>query len=646
VEVLPTENTHVALPRGIEQFGRKPKYLRCHIWNPDSQSAETTVSWTERARPLPRPSTVQLMHPLTRETVSKHPELFKVVTPVKVDVFENLLQDHPNPSFVKSVCCGLRHGFWPWADIWKPDYPDELDLSRPQSNPTQEEFLNVQRNVEVAKGRYSKSVGSSLLPGMYCMPNYAVPKPHSEKLRLINDHSASKHSLNSMIDHDQVVRYPMDSLARFGEKLVMLRKTRPELSRSDSLVIWKSDISEAYRICPLHPFWQLKQGVRVGVDVHVDRCIVFGSSASPAIFIAFNSLVSWIAEKCRGVSFITTYLDDSSGCTTKDDLAFYAPYQKLMPSPQVRLLSLWDDLGIPHEERKQISGPSIPIIGIQVDPNLMLYSLPLESREKLKKELEEWISWKGKRNVRSWQQLAGWVNWCLNVYPLLRPALCNVYSKLKTQPNQNGSLWVNNAVRKDLAWALGKIEASAGLLYLESFSWPLETATHVAFCDACPAGLGFWYPDLNLAYFALAPPDDVTQLIFYLEALCVVCAIRDACEKAGALGRFVIYTDSQNTVDIFSSLSAQPAYNILLTEAVDLLTAADHDLRVFHVPGERNQVADALSRGEFERAVRLRPQLQNHISQFFPYCRVREGTVQGAVYTLQPPQTMLGASKK
>ncbi len=36
-----------------------------------------------------------------------------------------------------------------------------------------------------------------------------------------------------------------------------------------------------------------------------------------------------------------------------------------------------------------------------------------------------------------------------------------------------------NAVWKDLLWALGKIEASTGPLYLESFSWPLETASHV-----------------------------------------------------------------------------------------------------------------------------------------------------------------------
>jgi hypothetical protein len=143
---------------------------------------------------------------------------------------------------------------------------------------------------------------------MYCMSIYAVPKPHSEKLRLVNDHSVSKYSLNSMVDHSQVTGYPMDNLAQFGQQLVKLRKEQPDLQTLDSIVIWKSDISEAYRVCPLHPFWQLKQGVHIGNDVHVDRCIVFGSSASPAIFIALNSLVTWIAKHVRHVSFITTYL--------------------------------------------------------------------------------------------------------------------------------------------------------------------------------------------------------------------------------------------------------------------------------------------------------------------------------------------------
>ena len=636
------ESPHVLPPPGIEVYGMRPKYHRYNVWDPENRQPVSTVEWTERAKPLPRPSPEQLMHPVSRQTIATYPDLFQIVTPIKINVFEDLLREHPNQPFVRSVCEGLRYGFWPWADIWKPGYPESLNLSQPQQETTREKFLNDQRNIEVEAGRYSRSVGMTLLPGMYCMPIYAVPKPHSDKLRLVNDHSASKFSLNSMVQHEEVTGYPMDNLAHYGAHLVELHRRRTSADETNSLIGWKSDISLAYRICPLHPFWQLKQGVRVGDDLHIDRCITFGSSASPAIFIAFNSLVTWIAKNKRGVDFIITYLDDSSGCTWKDDTAYYAPFKKLLPTPQARLLTLWDDLGIPHSEKKQISGPSIPIIGIQVDPNKLSYTLPEDAREKLLQELHEWTTLKKKRNVRSWQQLAGWVNWCLNVFPHVRPALCNVYDKLCTQNNQNKSLWINNAVRDDLCWALDKVKSSPGLLLLEAISWPAETATNTIYCDACPSGMGFWYPDLNIAFYSDTPPDDVTGLIFYFEALCVLCALRNACDRASALGRFVLYTDNHNTVDIFSSLRAMPAYNILLREAINLLTSEDHDMRVLHVPGEENAIADALSRGDFTRAVKLRPQLADRIYRFSPYRRI----LKGSLYTLQPPRQVLGADKK
>jgi hypothetical protein len=93
-------------------------------------------------------------------------------------------------------------------------------------------------------------------------------------------------------------------------------------------------------------------------------------------------------------------------------------------------------------------------------------------------------------------------------------------------------------------------------------------------------------------------------------------------------------------------MHAKPEYNILLREAVNLMTAGNHDLRVMHVPGDLNQVADALSWGQFERAVQLRPQLSDRITLFEPFRRVQTGTVQGAVYSLSPPRVTLGATIK
>jgi hypothetical protein len=72
------------------------------------------------------------------------------------------------------------------------------------------------------------------------------------------------------------------------------------------------------------------------------------------------------------------------------------------------------------------------------------------------------------------------------------------------------------------------------------------------------------------------------------------------------LSKLVVYTDNLNTVHMFNSFSALPAYNGILKDAVDqLLSDIDNpiQLRVMHVPGESNTVADALSRGQLHTVV-------------------------------------------
>ncbi len=57
-------------------------------------------------------------------------------------------------------------------------------------------------------------------------------------------------------------------------------------------------------------------------------------------------------------------------------------------SPQVSLLCLWDELGIPHKKKKQIHGSPLPIIGIDVDPNALSFALPDVTCKRLISELE------------------------------------------------------------------------------------------------------------------------------------------------------------------------------------------------------------------------------------------------------------------
>jgi hypothetical protein len=98
--------------------------------------------------PLPRPPEEEYSNHDAVSTVKDYPHLFKIVTPIKVNRFEQLLDTHPNKAFVQSVCTSLRDGFWPWAKIQKEEYPVTWDFSdRPPKTEREADFLRRQRDL-------------------------------------------------------------------------------------------------------------------------------------------------------------------------------------------------------------------------------------------------------------------------------------------------------------------------------------------------------------------------------------------------------------------------------------------------------------------------------------------------------------------
>jgi len=590
-----------------------------------------TADWTLNAQPLPSIPISELNNEITTKTINDNPSLFQIITPINIDKFELLLETHPNQRFVKSVCKGLREGFWPWADTLLDGYPTTHDESQPTiKDEVQSEFLHSQIQVEQKKNRFSRSFGSVLLPGMYSMPIHAVPKPRSTDLRMVTDHSAGRYSLNSMIPHDDIAGYPLDNLKNLGEILLNLRE---KIGSQVPLILFKSDIAEAYRLLPVHKKWQLKQINTVDGLRYVDRCNAFGGRASGSIWIAFNSLVTWIARNIRGINNLMVYVDDSFKITTADSMEYYKPFQKSMPKDQIDLMNLWTDLNIPFKEKKQLFGSPLTIIGIDVDPNKMTFSLPDYARQDLLEHLDQFCmtspSSKGtKFTLREWQRLAGWLNWSFNVFPLLKPALNNFYPKISGKDSPNSNIWVNNAVREDLQWASTHIRNSSGVFLLRAVHWDPDDADRIIYCDACLEGMGFWYPHeaVSNGFYSPVPLNIPEQFIFYYEALCVLSAIHHAATTSSTPIRIAIYTDNSNTVDIFNSLRALPAYNHILKSAVDVLIRTDHQIRVLYVPGMENDIADALSRQQFSYALETCPAL--------------------TISIFEPPQLPLGAVKK
>ncbi|RDB24323.1 hypothetical protein Hypma_008440, partial [Hypsizygus marmoreus] len=302
------------------------------------------------------------------------------------------------------------------------------------------------------------------------------------------------------------------------------------------------------------------------------------------------------------IEFLGVYSDDSFSINNEGDITFYPRYNKHLPTGQFKLLSLWDKLGILHKEKKQVSSTLLIIIGIEVDPNAMTLTLPTAKREKLIKELNTFIARNGRRSVRFklnvWQRLAGYINWVFNVFPLLKPSLNNIYLKL------------------NLIWLRDHLVNASGVQLICAVNWSLDVADFTIYCDACLEGMAFWYPDFNVAFYSAVPSDTPSDLIFFYEALCLISAVHHAAANHSSSFKIVVFTDNSNTINIFNTLHCKPCYNPLLKFVCDILIDTKHQLRVFHVPGESNTVADALSRARFMDALSLVPNLS--IKPFHP----------------------------
>ncbi|KAG1821946.1 uncharacterized protein BJ212DRAFT_1547700 [Suillus subaureus] len=122
--------------------------------------------------------------------------------PIKISVLCELLEEHPNCPFVKSILEGLHEGFWPCMDT------------------TMDAFIQEQVDEEVWLGCFSLPFGPNLLAEMYSTPVRVVPKPNSTKLCLVVDHSAGDFSLNSIINLDDSSGVKLDGMHSLGLSLL------------------------------------------------------------------------------------------------------------------------------------------------------------------------------------------------------------------------------------------------------------------------------------------------------------------------------------------------------------------------------------------------------------------------------------------
>ncbi|KAF8983038.1 hypothetical protein BDQ17DRAFT_1261746, partial [Cyathus striatus] len=186
-----------------------------------SFSLTPVLAYTYHAPPLPRPPSEVSNHPFIHSLIRKHPDIFKIVTPLQVEWFEHYLTSHANRPLVESFCQGLHEGFWPFATHWS-DFLLTHNESKNHPSLSSEAlaFLYAQRDQEMALGQFSAVIPHTFKQGTFCMPIHAVPKTEPNKFCMITNHSAGKCALNLLISWEAITgRSPLDSLKHLADSL-------------------------------------------------------------------------------------------------------------------------------------------------------------------------------------------------------------------------------------------------------------------------------------------------------------------------------------------------------------------------------------------------------------------------------------------
>jgi hypothetical protein len=172
------------------------------------------------------------------------------------------------------------------------------------------------------------------------------------------------------------------------------------------VLLAKLDLKSAYRMVPVHLIDSPLLGISWKGSTYIDKALPFSLRSAPIIFSAVADGLAW-ALFSEGVEYSIHYLDDFLFCSPAALTACQVALQKALP--------LCERLGLPVAPEK-IEDPCtrLSFLGITIDSQSMMLSLPEAKLIQLQDRLEEWTSRKS-ATIHQLQELLGHLNYAAAV---------------------------------------------------------------------------------------------------------------------------------------------------------------------------------------------------------------------------------------
>ena len=506
---------------------------------------------------------------------------FGIESPVNVERLAVYLKGYADEQFVIE---GFRKGF-PLGV--KRDFHLLYGKVKPRPSPLP---LLSKLSDEVAKGRIIGPFSSKPFPDLFISPLYVIPKPNSDKYRMIFNLS---HPVGGAVNDN------IPELLRSVQYCSVQDVGQCMMSNYGDGVAWlaKVDLADAYRIVPIRrEDWRFL-GIYIEDEYYVDRMLPMGASSSCQLFSRISDSLVWMFYKHSPVqAHLFNYLDD---------FLFVADSQKNCE----RALSVFEELceatGVPIAPHKTVRPVKrLVFLGIGIDAERMAMYIPTEKRDKMICKLNQFLSRKTPR-VKEWQSLAGSLNHISQVIASARIYLSSIYESLSgiLSQRQDKRRTISEEVAEDLrVWfSLLHTPPERPFRMLDSST----SCCPDVYTDASTSvGFGcMWGSSWFSGSWPYGKKCNIAVLELYPIYVVLTLLSLDFSDMA-----INIFTDNMAVTNILNKLYCKDkSLRKMMRKISEICMGRNIRIIARHISGELNVGADLLSRGLIEKFFQTYP---------------------------------------
>lgn len=472
-------------------------------------------------------------------------------------------------------------------------------------------FIDSYIASEQVAGRYSEAFAPQelerLIGPFRSSPLGLVPKPNSDKMRLIQDLSFPRddghvQSINAGISASD---FPT-AWGTFDATSALI------LSLPKGCLAATFDISAAYRLTPIRPAQQNALCVFWKDKVYVDRAVMFGLASGAGVFGSIADMLVAIYVK-SGFGPLLKWVDD-----------FFAIKLPEGTWTEQEFIELTASIGVPWSAEKLRRLAAIQrYIGFDWDLAQKLVALPEEKLDKTLQLIDDW-SKASTRTASQAAKLHGKLVHISCIFPLIRPFLQSISGFAQGFRSQRAKLIPPPALIADLSWVRFVLQQSPNQrpLYAPEpvdIGWWGDASSSFGIGIVIGTHWAIWKWTKG---FRVGPKQDCD--IGWAEAVAVELGLRAALElgyckpKQDARNTFIVRSDNAGVVAVTNKgRSKSKETNHILKHVYQLQATNAIRISATYVPS-RDNIADALSRGDVNGFLRGFPDIHHRIEISLP----------------------------